>query len=442
MATFIEVDSTFRNRNVHANASNFVISTNSIIDTTAENASDPIANSMPITSWYSNMFIRDTLSSPTINGTTLSTGVGASMTSTRLFFTSAANQLRTEDDFYVGSVVRTPANGWGRITSYKYLGNDTAEITVDPPVDVAGGVAITLTDASDVTRNVLFVPEGEDIENYYVNYIIHNETRNEYRTITAYDATTHLITIDGDISTWQNDDAYNIRKDPPAIVSSLGASNASSLTLETGLTNVVGSFVRIQLTTADTSSNSVRRITSYNSVTGAATVTPALPSNPTGLDYEFLPFSRDNLRSLTYPGGKTGEDSYYSVTLLKIIIPNYILNNTGGGRVSDLPFVYVNFSPLNRPYSNVITTNNFNGLTATFIASYENYDNTNDKAYVHFVGSNMTQRLKMRLHNDYIFRIFTSDNEVLSFANINERFSPNAPNSRLQIKALFRFIRT
>lgn len=444
MTTFLEVDSTFRNRNIYPNASQFTITTNSNVATNAENAFDSVSDAAPTISWFSNMFIRSTLSSVTVNGTTLATAVGYTTSPNTLIFTTAPNQLQIDDDYYKNAVLRTASNGWSRISSYEYLGNDTAKVVLETDLNVPASTAVSISDASDVSRTVLFVPRGDDDDNFYFGQIIHNETLNEWRYVDKYDAKTNLLTVGGNTLTgWMNNHAYSVRKQLPNVVAVLGASTTTNLQINTGLTNIVGSFIRIQLDNVSSLSNAIRRVVSYNSNTGIVVVNPAFPSNPTGLDYEILPFTRDNARSLIYPSGPVPEDSFYTVRLIKLIVPNYVLENKNGGRVSDLPYVYVVFAPINKSFSSLLTTNNINGISAIFIASYENYDvpSSNARAFVHFAGSpDMTQIMKMRIFNDYEFKVFTSDNEPLAF-NQSERYSPYAPNPKLQIKALFRFVR-
>jgi hypothetical protein len=111
-----------------------------------------------------------------------------------------------------------------------------------------------------------FIPASVPGDNYYINYLIQNMITSEYKTITAYDGTTHMATFDSPTTTdWltipsftSTGAAYNfvIRKSLPAATGTVAdlSVNGTSIQLNSTASNIsdtyAGSFLRIVQTTA------------------------------------------------------------------------------------------------------------------------------------------------------------------------------------------------
>ena len=108
------------------------------------------------------------------------------------------------------------------MTSYKYLGSDRGQVTLDNAVVVAVGDTFDIldpTDLTDTSNPLFFVPMGADEPSDYIGYLLYNETLNQFRIINSYDNTTGLLTVDTmPVVGWSPTHNYSIRKQPPVLV--------------------------------------------------------------------------------------------------------------------------------------------------------------------------------------------------------------------------------
>lgn len=273
---YLEIDSSFRDRNTWPNASEFEIPVSQSGRAGNTTARDPISDSAAITFWEGNNFQSDTPGSISIQITVepAASRISAASGQFTIIASATAGQLQTADEYYLHAVAvnnaTTPAES-RRIVKYEYLGNDTARITfVDKfPTSLIPGDVL---DISDPTTNNLpndpqfFVPSGSKASNAYTGMFLYNETLNQSRPITGYDNVTGLLTVDtygtavspftkaGPTTAWQANHTYSIRSTQIAscgqldgdIVFNPTTHNVFNLpTLQPSSQDLVGSFLEI-----------------------------------------------------------------------------------------------------------------------------------------------------------------------------------------------------
>jgi hypothetical protein len=234
---FLEIDSTYRNRNLWPDPSNFEIEISQTGSRNKETALDPVSLAAPIKVWKSNQF--NTNCSATTpqcvrvkiqTSDCTSTNVGATNSlQTFVVVSCPNNNLQQINNYYQGAVASnlgladtccdlpTPPSlttpRYRRILFYKYLGTtkvtcgtteycaDRALITLTEGFDNADfvdGDIINISDPTDFTNPcfpLLFIPAGRLGSNAYPNYYLYNETQKESRLINNYDAITHIATL-------------------------------------------------------------------------------------------------------------------------------------------------------------------------------------------------------------------------------------------------------
>ena len=368
---YLEISSNYRNRTIWPLASEFEIPISQTGTNSITAALDPISLAMPIFSWTSNNLIIGG-TSQILNATVESiTPVKNSSDTTTFVITTLSNvqQLR---NYYSSLVIldKIPSRPIRRILYSYYLGGNRTELTVQfafsDLFNLGDTVSITdPTDFSDPSTPLIFIPNGAFQENAYTQYILYNETINQYRPILRYDNATDIIQLDtsgsisstfstGPITTgtgaWQITDNFSIRTIPPNIPGLGGINPIIVNTITVGTTvyttnsstiiinNPGGNnlstvkdfyknrFLRV-LPYGDPNTNSTdiyyeydpkptnnqaMRITSYNycndNITGSNygvfTVYPYfnLYNNGIGAKIEILPFSRDNFNPFIYTG--------------------------------------------------------------------------------------------------------------------------------------------
>lgn len=417
----------------------------------AATAVDPLSNAAPILEWTSNEFVNDVASSITIAGTSVTTGIGNTHSPDTLVFQSTgANQLHREDDYYRNAVIQTATGERARIVSYKFIDNDRGIFILEPPIEDFGTGQITISDPTDLASRRVFVPTGEENRiNAYVGYVLYNETLDEYATIESYDNNLSIVELDENdaITGWLPSHRYSIRREPPMYDTSAGAGSTTNQ-VNIGVPprpDVVGSFIRVQQPAATTvpPQTESRRIVAFDPLTNIATVFPPFTAQTVGQDIEILPFSRDNFSPFIYTGSAQFEDAIYDIRLVSLTLPAHVplTTRTGGTVASSTSSYYVQLHDVsNHNYYSPIYSNNPCAVNALFRASYYNFDANSSNEFVHFVGDDAKQIMKFRLETNLRFRIYTRDGETLAF-DLPERQSPAEPERRIQITALFEFIK-
>lgn len=438
---YLEIDSTYRDRNKWPLPGEFQALISPQNNVTAVNAVDPVSTSTPLTAWKCNNFT--ILGSAFITGTVINTGYGANNTPFTIIF-SALN-LQRINEYYRHAVLTSAPNLSSRILSYKYLGNDEAEVTLETPLVLNIGSLVTITDSTDLNALRIFIPSSPNYpDNFYASCILYDETINESTPITFFDSKTGNVTLQFAIPGWTLTDSFSIRKSLPLFTGTAGIGSTDSA-VEIGtnpLNNLIGSFIRIYPTYPSVSSISgeIRRIITYDAGTFTAIVNPAFSNSTAGSRFEILPFSYDNNVPFVYNGTTQSEFVNSHVRLVNLLLPSSILAVGYGGRISTYPYVYVQLTPLNTVNNNITSSNNPNSVPTLFRAIRNHNERDDSIFFTNFHGDNMIQKVKFRTENDFYFKISLPNGQIFQTIE-SDTASPSIPNPLLQISALFEIIR-
>ena len=225
---YLEIDSTYRNRNEYPSPANFVVEISQSGIRNALQAVDPISVQAIQEIWNGSFDNSVVFATVTLSVPPFLTGVGTPTDPTEILISAPAGTLRTEEDFYAGAVLEVVSAGITysrRIQSYKFVTSgavDEALITLSTPFPdsvlsdaAATGTISSPQDPTDTVRPTVFIPSGVNISNYYLGCVITNRTRSETRTIVEYLFDLRLAVLDSPAPTWLATDDYTIAKETP-----------------------------------------------------------------------------------------------------------------------------------------------------------------------------------------------------------------------------------
>lgn len=253
---YIEINSTYRNRNYWPLPSEFVIPISQTGKKTMKDALDPVSLSAPLFSWTSNNLVvggGDKIY-PVFGGEAIianpANPYNIGYTSDSLNFIILTTQpIQQLKNYYTGLVLKDVTNNVvRRIVSSSYLGSYIDPITTntiyrtqiivfstfsDNTFLYGNDISISdPTDFTDVNNPLIFVPNGALQENAYTSYILYNETINQYRPIISYNPISCIIKLDTSGSPtptsmsgpifvgpglWQTTDNFSLRKEQPLV---------------------------------------------------------------------------------------------------------------------------------------------------------------------------------------------------------------------------------
>jgi hypothetical protein len=460
---YLEVDSTYRDRNRFPNPGEFEIPISQTGRKDAKTAIDPVSLGAPIISWTSNNLSTTTpfISKLVCTLEPKTTALSGS-SNTQNFIINSINRLHQLNNYYEGLIVEDAAfYNRRRIVSYIFLGSfggfDRAEISVDSnfPETLVPGNTLNIYDPTDLSNNqypIFWVPAARNLEDQYINFLIYNETLNDYRKIVYYNNTTHTILVETTETNvlppeWTQYDNYSIRKENPLVPvqyhanPTITSATLSTITISSNHNEIDSTkFVRVVPLVYNYnlpgSDNECRKITSYDSTTHTITVYPNFSEIPTtGLNIEILNFSFDNLNPFVYTGSLTSQQELvcYEVELLSLLLPTETLTVANGGVISYYPYVYVELSNTCSSNRNIIYSNNPHSTKSIFRAPI--FDVQDNPVFTK-VGGGMSQTIKFKPNDTLYFAVRLPNGEV--FQNIvPERYSPLSPEPRIQISAMF-----
>jgi hypothetical protein len=326
---YIEIDSTYRDRNKFPNPSYFEVPFEQSGAHTRFDAVDPISNAAAKIVFSPNDFSQAGATNLTGTVTAIgATGVGNATSPQSIIIDIPVAQVAHQElNYYRGIILEiTTATTVERqvIDAWRYMetsgGNDVFKVDMMAAFSAAvqAGDAIAMNNSSDLTDTshpIFFVPFGVDSTQFYFGDIIYNQDLQDYRSIDYYSSTSHIVQVNA-ITTpvvgWLATHTYVLRLQPPLETGAAAGGSISSVTLAAVASAVdgfyVGSFVRMTSGPAYTfgANNDSRRIISYNGTTKVATVTPDFAGIvAAGNSYEILEFTRDNEYPLQYSGSVT-----------------------------------------------------------------------------------------------------------------------------------------
>lgn len=487
---FIELDSTYRDRNLWPLAGEFEVQISQTGRKGRCDAIDPVSLASPVNSWTSNEFNKGIIPSKTITLKVIDITSPVNFTSTSDTFIvegDMANNLQEISNYYRSAVANdTTISEKRRILNYKYLGGNRAEITVDNSFSDSFNIGdtITISDPTDLTNKcypLIFVPGGREGTNAYATSFIYNETLNEYRDISGYNFTTHLLEVDtrtknscnikidcstssistissGPVTGWSEKDNYSIRDEIPIYIGKVDTTNGISpvevcpaTTCRISLDICASSidciynrqFLRI---TSGENKDEIRMITKYDGETRTVIVSPLFKFPPKNGDtIEILGFSYDNAVPFVYSGSLVSqqEEVCYEIQLINLVLPNNTLSVGRGSRIAFYPYVYVelvNVTGSNSGIKNIIYSNNPNSAKMLFRAVVNDNQNPLNTNFVKFNGIGMTQTVKFKPNDTLKFSVRLANGEIYDTV-LQDKYSPFLPNDEVQISALFSIMR-
>lgn len=467
---YLELDSTFRNRQSWPNPGNFEAILASSRATSGD-MEDPVCLSEPVNAWTGGLFNINATGSNNILGQIENINIGNTNSSIVIEFkVNAPDLLQQRKNYYKNAVLRNISNPsvgvqtLARISEYIYMGNNRGQLilyNIDSTFVYNLGDSIKILDPTDFTDSLnsfLFIPDGSIFFQNYLEKLIYNETLAESRTISNYNNQTNLITINGSIGSWTIQDNYSIRQIAPTFTFFIGASSTSSQIIITGsaasdINNTyLAWYIRIPKLIYNTpQSAESRRIISYDGVTKIAIVNPAFSSPlPVGLNAELMQYSYDNANPLNWSSSFSQETPLYSIKLLRLVLPNQILAVGTGSKSTDQPYFYVELSSGNPwiPFYNIYS-NNPNAVHAMFRATVKDIEHQKTSAptvpgpnglqFIALKGDDMNQIIKFRLDSSIRIRVLIPSTGETFKTVISDTIAPAVPNPAIQISALFEF---
>ncbi len=448
---YLSLDSTYRNRNEYPFPSDFVALISQSGAKNAVTALDPISNSAPSSVQFTPF---SALSGNIVSYTTApgSSGVVLEITA------GSASHLT---NYYVGiqlQVLAATNTYYPRISAWRYLytagGFDYFSVGFDSAFlpNSSGAFTFSLEDPSvftDPNRILLFIPNSVAAQNFLTGQYIFNQTLNEWATITFFDADGHYAIAEPQANdnytpgTWTNAQTYVSRKALPLEYgNTTGAgSNALEVIVSGGITPAIGSFIRIISATT----SEARRIVAFDLGTSTATVAPAFTLPTASVAYEILGFTKDNAEDIVFNFSEvsTSMAVCYRVVLLNIALPNSALKNSPGGRAIFYPYLFVALENVNSAEGmgpNMIASNNPKSSRMLFRISINDSTNEVTSPIVRLSGSGIVQHSKIRPTDSFRLSVYLPDGSLF-LTELQDNYSPTAPNPLIQITALFYFER-
>jgi len=340
-ARYIELDSTFRDRALWPEPSEFECPIAQCgVATEARNAINVVSFASPLAAWTSNRFDAAAPASPFLAGTvdTASTGGINAWTNNQAILISIAPPIAPQEapNYYAFAPIHQITSGEkSTVLTSTYMGIDPVSsdhkllvTLVTPILMIAALDPIRIVDPTEVqiTMNSplglvadanprYFVPHGPNQDNVYTRHVLYNETLDQSRPIANYSSLTHSVgvntstsilpTVDsGPVTGWTAEDNYSIRRVPPrTIFNSVASISPSQVVLQGGLAPpgtagdgfYNGEYIRVRAganpyvtrlyptpTDGDPVINEVRRVVDYtfDGVQSVATVAPPFSITP------------------------------------------------------------------------------------------------------------------------------------------------------------------
>lgn len=258
---YLELDSTYRNRNANSNPANFSVSMSQYGIRNGQNALDPVSNACPQIIFSPQQYTNTTTYQFFGNFTLLFPP--STPLTLYLSYTPGGPQplLPTNKDFFVGlcivqSVLNYPSR---RIIEWECIDSTTQifKATIDGSFStIVYGTPTTFTIPIYQTYPLYFLPASLSIPDYYNKYYIQNQTRTfysdaltppvtlktkpspEYAQIIDFDRDSHYASLGplkaGTLSNWQSSDTYVVRMEVPIVSAILGFNSVNNLSVKVG----------------------------------------------------------------------------------------------------------------------------------------------------------------------------------------------------------------
>ena len=347
---YLEIDSTYRDRNSWPLQSDFVVPISQTGRKDATTASDPVCLASPEELWVFGSFNAINPGSTSVCVTIDATpSVSDASDNVTIIATATIGELQTIKDYYIAAVAtETTSGNQARILFYTFLGSngtvDRASITFDSSISgiLAAGDVLEIKDPSDLgapsyQHPLFFIPDGRKASNSYPGTYLYNQTKNQSRQVNGYGFFTHLLSVDtsgsststttsGPIDTWGNKDTYSIRSSLPILCTSLDGDISTNPTTHCSfnlnssniLSNIDGSFLEVLYNTE------------ISTLAGATSVSVITLNGTSNLDDDFYIGCNIHLTSGPAQGEFQTIIAYTGSTQTAIVSPGFTSIPTAG----------------------------------------------------------------------------------------------------------------
>ena len=482
---YMELDSNYRNRQEFPNPSAFEVNISMSGMRTNLNALDPITNAYPEIVFRPDDFVETTVTYTAPTGpNTLS-----DCSSSPVFIVSGGSTGPTGynvgvDDYYNGAVmIDGPTGKHYRILDWKVMdtnptGTIVEKVTVDSTIDLSSDLTFTIYNPTTIPNQpYVFIPTSKCIDNYYNKYVLWNQTLNTSVNISSYDGITHLAKLDGNVSAFQKDHVYVIRRENPigegalAVSTYTGAYSNWFEIQQRVDDSYINSFIRLYKNTSasasdpidvttglvNPTSNIIARITGvkayqYVDPTVFPPPTPVpintiildnvpvdVVNNPANYNYEIMPFTIDNYSPFVFNGSITSQNQpvAHEITLNSLVLPNVPLKN--GGRIAYYPYVYVEIENVSASASsnkNIIYSNNPHTYKAIFKVPITDMNHPSVSPFVKLTGNSMTQTITFKQNDNMRVSVKLPSGDIFETVK-NDTPAGQAPDPFIQVSFCF-----
>ena len=395
---YIEIDSTYRNRNEWPNPGEFEVLISQTGRKDLQNADDPVSLSAPIgLSWSCGTFNNIVTQPGELYGRVFEIGLenaGDQKTTIKIIAELGSSFQRIEN-YYNGAVLKNDTQSIGgtttasRITSYVWMGinldlTDVFQITVEGTLKINDNDIISIKDPTAFydpfptdppipdMYSYFFVPNGRVGFNAYQGYKLCNYNKGTYANILSYDTNTKLVKVNVTGKDWRMADILSIRKEPPILIDLIDniefSSSVFSLpsTFSDQLNVYKNSYIKIY--------DDIRRVVRYETFTGKAiggsTTTVIFPEDASNVNG----FYNNAYIKIEVPVVNVRRIISYSVTG---VFPNLIRTAT-----VDLPFDFSVFAGVDFTFRSVFVSPDFGyPITNPFELLLFSQDNHNPFIY-------------------------------------------------------------
>jgi hypothetical protein len=447
MSLFLELDSTFRNRQQWPLPGEFEVLLSQTGRNTQQNMVDPTCTTLPSNTWTGAYFNENALGNLAVQGTVTTSCCAPVITLTPVFPAT----FETRKDYYKKSIVQnlTTPSQISTILESSDLGGGKMQIVVrNENFSFNVGDTLTILDSSDFSdpnNSYLFIPCSKQS---YANQILYNETTGESRPI-SFDDNTGLLKIGGSTLGWAITNNFSLRPAAPNFVCTAGIGSTPSQVIVTGTaatsnTNFENWFVRFPRilygNTEIAPQGLSRRIVKYDNASKVLTVNPPLPATPAGMQMQLMQSGYDNAIPFNTRMTVAGEIPTYRVQLSSLTIPNIQLAVGSGEKPAFSNFFYVELSnpDVSQAQFYSIFSNNPYSTRALFRVTVRNCENPDTMKFVPLKGD-MVQTIRIRLDSNMRMRVFLPSTGETFQTIIPDTVSPEKPNDSVQICALFEF---
>ena len=268
---YLELDSTYRNRNQDPNPSNFTVLIAQSGTRDAASAYDPVCISAPIKTWVPKDL--------ELTGGVIELLSMAPLNQKGVFTVCFPSNIKvnTLSGYYNGCPIKmNPGTPTGTviITAWDVLslnpnpsGKDCFIVSVSPDFSMIPVGTVEFLQGTDLTIGKFLIPDGFEADYYYVGYIMYNENLNRWRPIISYNKTHRLAGVDlspeyggpidiNPVETWEVWHTYSIRKALPKYFGELPNcgclpypfNKSTSFVIPCNTNVMIGDFIRFTFT--------------------------------------------------------------------------------------------------------------------------------------------------------------------------------------------------